>query len=274
MHFNAPRVALAIVLPAALVLGGCAAVEAPSTAPDSGTTANHQWLLTADAQAHALYVNSVSDGELTGTIDDVELGVHAGTIQLGSGRIGFVDDSAPSLEILTIDHQGKPRIERSFDIPDSKGRWERAGWITTDADQRYLAVGSDFGGSTGQEVTLVDLEGDAQWTVSLRTNEVALATTGKTGTEEMHTFLAGDPLRLVVSSGGKIDAHLVSDIASGNTSPAPQSSTGLGRYPHGPLVSKTGDVIGSTLHSGIETVPVTREGFGASVSTEYQNGVG
>ena len=221
-----------------------------------------------------MYVNDVSDGSPTGSIESVELGTHAGTIQLGRGRVAFVDESKPSLDILEIDGQGKPKVERSFNIPDPKGKWERAGWITTDATKRYVAVGSDFDGSTEQQVTLVDLENNGLWTVSLHTNEVTLATTGKAGTEEMHTFLAGDPLRLVVSSGGKLDAYLVSDISSGNPTPKPHSSTALGAYPHGPLMSKAGDSIGSTLNAGVETVPLTVDGFGTPVSADYQTGIG
>ncbi|MBB6404244.1 hypothetical protein [Arthrobacter sp. AZCC_0090] len=257
-----------------LLLGGCAAGGSPSIPSSPDATANRQWLLTADPKERTLYVNDVSDGNPTGSIGGVELGVHAGTIQLGRGRVAFVDESKPSLDILEIDKQGKPKIERSFNIPDPKGKWERAGWITTDATKRYVAVGSDFDGSTEQQVTLVDLENNGLWTVSLHTNEVTLATTGKAGTEEMHTFLAGDPLRLVVSSGGKLDAYLVTDISSGNAAPAPHSSTVLGAYPHGPVMSNAGDSIGSTLNAGVETVPVTKDGFGTPVSADYQAGIG
>lgn len=274
MSFTVPRLALSIFLPTALLLGGCAAAEPSSTSSGPDATTNLQWLLTADPKARALYINNVSDGNQSGSIEGIELGVHAGTIQLGEGRIALVDESTPSLDILEIDDQGRPRIERSFDIPDPQGKWERAGWITTDVSRRYVAVGSDFDGSIEQAVTLVDLEKNAKWTVSLRTNEVALATTGKTGTEEMHTYFAGNPLRLVVSSGGKLDAYLVSDISSGNPTPKAHSSTMLGAYPHGPLMSKTGDAIGSTLNAGVETVPLIRDGFGTSVSADYQAGIG
>lgn len=137
-----------------------------------------------------------------------------------------------------------------------------------------MAIGSDFHDSTEQSVTLIDLANNAQWTVSLLTTAVTLAPSGKTGAEEMHTFLAGDPLRLVVSSGGKLDAYLVSDITSGQQSPKPHSSTSLGAYPHGPIMTSTGEVIGSTLHSGVETVALTQEGFGPSITRDYQAGVG
>ncbi len=273
MRYSFPRVALAVFLPATFMLGGCAAVESSSKATDDSTTTK-QWLLTADPKEHALYVNNVVDGNQTGAIKGIDLGVHAGTIQLGQGRLAFVNESKPSLEILEVDGDGKPKIGRSFNIPNPKGKWERAGWIATDKNARYIAVGSDFDASTVQEVTLVDLENNGAWTVSLPINEVTLATTGKTGIEEMHTFLAGDPLRLVVSSGGKLDAYLVSDITSGNPTPKLHSSTPLGAYPHGPLMSQTGDVIGSTLHTGVETIPLTADGFGESAAASYQAGIG
>lgn len=110
MRFNPSRSVLAALLPVALWVSGCTAADDPGTAPNAVATAARQWLLTADPKAHALYINNVSDGAQTGSIEDIELGVHAGTIQLGNGRVAFVNESAPSLDILEIDDQGKPRI--------------------------------------------------------------------------------------------------------------------------------------------------------------------
>src|SRR2546426_515666 len=111
MHFKPPRIALAVLLPAVLLLGGCAAIEPSSTASNSDSPTNQEWLLTADPKERALYVNDVSDGKQTGSIGDIQLGVHAGSIQLGKGRIAFVDESGPRLTVLQVDNQGKPRIE-------------------------------------------------------------------------------------------------------------------------------------------------------------------
>ncbi len=98
---------------------------------------------------------------------------------------------------------------------------------------------------------------------------MTLATTGERGTEEMETFLVGSPLRLVVTAGGRLDSYDVSAILGGDTAPAPVATTPLGAYPHGPVADARGTVIGSTLHDGIETVPLTRGGFGTSVSRAY-----
>ncbi|MDQ4503644.1 hypothetical protein [Sinomonas sp. ASV322] len=270
MRFSPSSIAVAATLPIALLLGGCASNRA--SAESTSVTNSRQWLLTADTSEKALYVNSVADGKRTGVLDNVRLGAHAGAIQLGGGRLAFVDESVPCLDILAIDDGGTPKIEHSYVIPPGNEKWERAGWIATDPTKHYIAVGSDFDGSTTQQVTLVDLTRNAHWTVPLHINEVTLATTGKTGTEEMHTFLAGDPLRLVVTSGGRLDAYLVSDITSGNPAPVPYGSTALGAYPHGPLATAKGDRIASTLRTGIASVALTSDGFGESSTTDYPAG--
>ncbi|OUD81230.1 hypothetical protein BC477_19485 [Clavibacter michiganensis subsp. michiganensis] len=146
---------------------------------------------------------------------------------------------------------------------------DAAGWISDDPGHRFVAVGSDIDGSTTQQVTIVDTRRQLARTATIRTSEVTLATTGERGTEEMETFLVGSPLRLVVTAGGRLDSYDVSAILGGDTAPAPVATTPLGAYPHGPVADARGTVIGSTLHDGIETVPLTRGGFGTSVSRAY-----
>jgi hypothetical protein len=61
----------------------------------------------------------------------------------------------------------------------------------------------------------------------------------------------------------------VAGILRGDPAPAPVATTPLGAYPHGPVADARGTVIGSTLHDGIETVPITRDGFGAALARPY-----
>ncbi|QIS41547.1 hypothetical protein GW571_04995 [Clavibacter capsici] len=260
-------------IPSLLAAGAAAlglvagSLAAPASAADAAPRA--RWLLVADASAHAVSVVDASTGRTTGALPGAVLGTHAGVIQMGHGRVAFVDESGPRLDVVDIAASGVPRIASSTPIPAVAGAWTRAGWIADDPGHRLIAVGSDIDGSTTQQVTVVDTRRRLARTATIRTSEVTLATTGERGTEEMETFLVGSPLRLVVSAGGRFDAYDVAAILGGDTSPAPASTTPLGAYPHGPVADARGTAIGSTLHDGIETVPLTRGGFGASVARAY-----
>lgn len=256
----------------ALVLAGVlplVATVAPATPAAAAPRAHHSWLVTADAPAGRLYVNDAVTGRRTATLRGVTLGTHAGTVQLGHGRIAFMDESKPQLDVLAIGSGGTARIVQHYAVPNADGRWERAGWLATDTSRRHLAVGSDFDGSTHQRVTVIDLGREVAHTADITTSAVTLATTGKRGTEEVETFLVGNPLRLVVTAGGRLDAYSVSDIMRGATRPHRIATTPLGAYPHGPVVNATGTVIGSDLATGVQTVRVTKNGFTGSSSAAY-----
>jgi hypothetical protein len=198
-------------------------------------------------------------GRITGSLPDVVLGTHAGVIQMGHGRVAFVDESGPRLDVVDVDASGIPRVVSAMPIPAVAGTWTRAGWIADDPGHRFVAVGSDIDGSTTQQVTVLDTRRGLARTARIATHEVTLATTGERGTEEMETFLVGTPLRLVVTAGGRLDAYDVAGILRGDPAPAPVATTPLGAYPHGPVADARGTVIGSTLHDGVETVPITRD---------------
>ncbi|GAA1491961.1 hypothetical protein [Curtobacterium herbarum] len=260
-----PALVPALVLAAVLPL---AAAVAPAAAAPS-TPAHHSWLVTADPHAERMYVNDAATGRRTATLSGIEFGTHAGTVQLGHGRIAFMDESKPQLDVLAIGTGGTARIVQHYAIPDADHRWERAGWLATDTARRHLAVGSDFDGSTHQRVTVIDLQRQVARTAQITTSAVTLATTGKRGTEEVETFLVGSPLRLVVTAGGRLDAYSVSAIMRGEARPHRIATTPLGAYPHGPIVDATGTVIGSDLAAGVQTVRVTKNGFTASRSVAY-----
>jgi hypothetical protein len=58
-------------------------------------TARHRWLVTADPTAKRVYVNDAVTGRRTATLSGIEFGTHAGSVQLGHGRIAFMDESKP-----------------------------------------------------------------------------------------------------------------------------------------------------------------------------------
>ncbi|WP_316298817.1 hypothetical protein [Clavibacter michiganensis] len=257
------------LLAAGVAALGLLAGSLAAPAPAAEATPRARWLLVADPTARAVSVADASTGRITGALPGAVLGTHAGVIQMGHGRVAFVDEAGPRLDVVDIGSSGVPRIASSTPIPAVAGAWTRAGWISDDPGHRFVAVGSDIDGSTTQQVTVVDTRRQLARTATIRTSEVTLATTGERGTEEMETFLVGSPLRLVVTAGGRLDSYDVSAILGGDTAPAPVATTPLGAYPHGPVADARGTVIGSTLHDGIETVPLTRGGFGTSVSRAY-----
>jgi hypothetical protein len=273
-RFSRPSLALGAAAIALAVLGGTvapasAATTRPAHAASAKASHSQEWLLTADPSASSVYIADATTGRRTGTLTHIAFGTHAGTIQLGAGRVAFMDESKPRLDVVQISSRGVPRIVASYPVPNGDGRWERAGWLSTDTTRRYIAIGSDFDGSTHQRVTVVDLQRHRRATANITTSAVTLTTTGERGTEEMETFLVGTPLRLVVSAGGHLDAYRVSQILAGDRAPRRVSTTALGAYPHGPIVASNGSTIGSTLHAGIQTVRVTSTGFGRSTTTAY-----
>lgn len=206
-RIQAATVGLALLVGAAVTvpLPAKAATAAPTRATHTQvahtTSAGHDWLVAADPAAHAVYVVDPATGRRTGSLKGIEFGTHAGTVQLGHGRIAFMDESKPQLEVVSISATGRPSVVASYRILNKDGRWERAGWLAADPSRRYIAVGSDFDGSTKQQVSVIDLAKKRVETARITTSEVKLATTGETGTEEMETFLVGSPLRLVVTAG-------------------------------------------------------------------------
>jgi hypothetical protein len=266
MSSRLPRLVPALVLAGLLPVAAAVAPAIPAAATPQ---AHHSWLVTADPHAERVYVNDAVTGARTATLGGIELGTHAGTVQLGHGRIAFMDESKPQLDVLAIGTGGTARIVQHYAIPDADRRWERAGWLATDTSRTHLAVGSDFDGSTHQRVTVIDLQRHVAHTAQITTSAVTLATTGKRGTEEVETFLVGNPLRLVVTAGGRLDAYSVAAIMRGETRPHRVATTPLGAYPHGPIVNATGTVIGSDLADGVQTVRVTKNGFTGSSSAAY-----
>ncbi|PZF56166.1 hypothetical protein DEI92_15305 [Curtobacterium sp. MCBD17_034] len=261
--------ALAIVTAA-----GSPAVATPATSTHGGTdstrgasSSGSTWLIAADDTADAVYVVDPRSGTITGTLHGVELGTHAGTLQLGNGRVAFMDESKPQLDVVDITTGGRPVIREHVTIPSIVDKWERAGWLATDPSHRYVAVGSDFDGSTTQQVTVVDTRTGGAHTITLPVSSVS--TPSGTSTEEMEVFLVGSPLRLVVTAGGHLDAYALAPILRGVQHPVAFAQAPLSAYPHGPVVNASGTVIGSDVAVGVQTVQVTRDGFATAGFTSY-----
>lgn len=245
--------------------------KAPQKASHKHAQHAHQdgatsWLLAANPTAKRVDIADARTGRITGSLTNIQLGTHAGTIQLCGGRVALMDESKPQLDIVRIDAKGRPAVEQSYRIPSLAGHWERAAWMATDTGRRYIAVRSDFDGSTVQQVTLIDRVQHKARTVKIPISQVA--TPYGMGTEEMEVFLVGSPLRLVVSAGGRFDAYRLSPMLNG-AAPKIDSRTPLSGFPHGPIVNNQGTAIGSDVAVGVQTVKINRHGFGPATFSLY-----
>lgn len=267
MRIRTAVIATAALAVVAMAVPAAAWASQPQHPATYRNSTSPQWLLVADTDARSVSVANATTGAVTGTLTGITFGAHAGTVQLGQGRVAFMDESKPQLDIVAISPTGTPRITAHYPIPSLVGAWTRAAWLATDPSRRYLAVGSDFDDSTTQQVTLIDQKTGRAQTAELPISEVNVS--GGVGTEEMETFLVGNPLRLVITAGGHLDAYLVSPILAGNTHPTAFASAPLSAYPHGPIVNNAGTVIGSDVALGVQTTHITRDGFGASTFALY-----
>jgi hypothetical protein len=263
---------MALLVATALSAPAAVASASPGHVPHRPAVGSGGWFVVADPAADAVYVLDARTGRRTGALRGVELGSHAGVVQLGNGRIGLVDEAARTFDVVRIGSAGRPHVVQRHRIPALAGPWNRAGWISTDPTHRYVAIGSDVDDSTSQQVSLVDLTRRRMRTAVLTTHEVTLATTGERGTEEMETFLVGDPLRLVVSAGGRLDEYDAHAILRGRRSPRVVRSTPLGAYPHGPVVASDGSAIGTTLHGSVQTLRVRGERLRGRIDRPYRAG--
>ncbi len=194
----------------------------------------------------------------------MDLASHAGTVQLDDGRLLYVDDEAARVQALTIDEDGVPQIVGSAVIPATRP-WTRAGWLAVDPSQRYLAVSSLDEDPADQTVTVVDLE-----TYEADRIDVALRPGADGEFEEAHVYLAGSPLQLVVSTGGRFETFSLGPILAGQ-SPAATSSAPLGAGNHGPVVSPDGSAVASTTADGVDIAPLSGAALGVTRSIAYSS---
>ncbi len=266
--------AVSALLASTLAIGSLAAASSQASPVQHDVSPSAQgrhhavsWLVAANTAAKRVDVADPRTGKVTGSLTGIVMGTHAGTIQLGGGRVALMDESKPQLDIVTIDAKGRPAVSQHYAIPSLAGEWVHAAWMSTDTGRRYVAVGSELEGTT-QQVTVIDLRTNRTSTVKIPISQVA--TPSGMGTEEMEVFLVGSPLRLVVSAGGHLDAYRLSDVLdSDGQTPKLHSSAPLSAYPHGPVINNSGTVIGSDVALGVQTVKVDRRGFGPATFTLY-----
>lgn len=208
------------------------------------------FLLVADPQERKVFFYSVPDLRLTGQLDDVGLGtpgtganaglgspVHSGTVVLPGGRIVGIDDVKQEIIEIRLDGLGRPRIDRR--VPASAP--DNGAWSAVDPAFRYFAISSGKDEQTGV-VNLVDLS-----TFKNTIVEIPLSVP-----EEVHPYLAGYPLQLFVSVGGKIQGFGVAELVKGNKTLTSEVAVGTGS--HGPVISPKTSTLGITTTAGLDVV--------------------
>jgi hypothetical protein len=153
----------------------------------------------------------------TGQLDGVELAAHAGTVLLPDGRLVFVDDAQGQVVVLTVDDRGRPTVRQRIDIPGDRP-WEGALWAAVDPGANYFAVTSGYDESAEQTVTVVDL-----FDYSVGQLPVTLDRNAAGSFDELHVWLAGQPLQVVVSTGGRFRGYALQEVMAGRTPEASSS---------------------------------------------------
>lgn len=248
----------AVLLPLLAALLSLTIAGPAAAAAAHGTT--NQFLVAADPNAEAVYVYRTDNLKRTGQLDGVELSPHAGTIQLPDGRLIFVDDKSGEIKALRISKSGRPKVVDTVKILGDE--WPGASWAATDTKQRYYAVSGGGEGPT-QSVTLVDLRTFAAHQIA-----ITVAPDASGNTSETQVYLAGRPLQLVVTTGGKFQTFPVADIMAGGT-PAATSSAPVGVGTHGPVVSRDGTYVFSTVADGLSGAPISGATLGTSRTVAY-----
>jgi YVTN family beta-propeller protein len=215
------------------------------------------WLLVADTVVEVLYVFRIPDMVLTGQLHNVRVGAHMGTIALSDGRIVLVDDRNIQVLVLRINVAGQPAIVGQANIPASVP-WNRAAWGIVDPGMRYFAVSSDSDAGGTQTVTFVDLNDYSVAQIQLTLNKNSAG-----AYEEVHVYLAGNPLNLFVTAGEEVRAYGVKDLfQSGGASHitnagAPASTLKIPTNSHGPAITHGTQRLYSATADGLAVVDIT-----------------
>ncbi|MFT4166166.1 MAG: hypothetical protein QM650_13085 [Microlunatus sp.] len=229
-----------------LLLAG-PATAVPSDNRASAATKN-EYLVVSDPQAEALHVYRAKDNKRTGSLDDIAVSSHGGTMPLPDGRLIVVDDANARVAAIKINAKGKPRIVDSVDIPGHD--WDGMAWGATDRKLRYFAFSGE--GHDGESViSVVDLT-----TFAIHQVEVQGAPDASGNVPETQVYLAGQPLQLVYTTGGQFHAMPLADVLADRT-PQVTSTAAVGQGTHGPVVARNGGAVFSTTGEGF---------FGASIT--------
>jgi hypothetical protein len=227
----------------ALTLGAASPAAAGERVANPAAGAG-TFLVAADPAAEALHVYRVSDLRRTGSLEQIEVDTHAGTVALPDGRVLLVSEDA-KVHTVRISAAGRPTVERTVAIPSANREWAGAAWAAIDPSLRYFGVTSGYEDSPDQTVTVVDTHTSTAHQLPVKVDQVD----GKYS--EVQVTFGGRPGQVVVAAGGQFRTYPLADVLAGRT-PTATSSAPLGAGNHGPVVSRSGDRHYSTTADGVD----------------------
>ena len=251
----ARRALLAILTVAATSTVSLAPASAAQQHPD-------EYLLAGDPAAESVFVYRTSDLKRTGTLREVGLSSHAGTLQLPDGRLIMIDDKNATVDAVRITSKGKPEIVQQAKIPGAA--WEGATWAAADAGLRYLAFSGEGSGDR-TPVTVVDLR-----TFAVSQVQVTTEADSSGAVAETQVYLAGRPLQLVVTTGGQFRAAPLDKVLADKVF-TPTSTAPVGAGTHGPVVSRRGDAVFSTTADGFDGASIAGDRLGSPRRVAYSS---
>ncbi len=213
------------------------------TSPATAAPRHQQYLVVADPAAESLHVYRTSDLKHTGSLDDIGISGHAGTVRLPDGRLIVIDDTHGRVDAIDVSSKGRPRIVDSVDIPGEE--WEGATWAATDRKQRYLVFAGE-GDDATSPISVVDLT-----TFDIHQIQVPVAPDATGNVAETQVYLAGRPLQLVYTTGGQFHTVPLADVLAGHE-PKVTSTAPVGPSTHGPVVARNGNAVFSTTATGFD----------------------
>lgn len=199
--------------------------ESPVASP---VAAGKKHLFVADANAEAIYVYSVPGFDLTSTIEDITFGIHGGAFQMPDGRLLFADVKHERIVALSVDSAGGATITQ--DVPATLDG--NVAWIAASPTFSHVAFGSlmgnhGHGGGDGH-----DHEAQPQWLniVDTTTFENLEIEFEMAEPEEIHAWMAGDPLQVHVAVGGRVDSYTFAQLVTGDLTPLTSVDVELGSH--------------------------------------------
>jgi hypothetical protein len=221
-------------------------------------------LVVADTEAARLYVYGVPGNELRAQFDGVKMSEHAGFLQLGGGRVAYVDEAAKELVVLQVYGGERPAEVRRTPVEGA------AVHIATDPAHAFVAVSAtvddDAAGAAGAggatpkgRMTVVKLDDFSRTVMPIDTGEPGV-------------LLGGSPLKLFHRNDAppRLEAYALDAVLAG--APALLATAPLGGGPHGELMAHGLGKIAVATDGGITIVPVTDGGFGAPTTAAYDVG--